>query len=48
MQRTARVWGASWHVSGIGRTLRNLLFASRGDGNFQYNDWLYLPVADDA
>lgn len=48
VQRTARVWGASWHVSGIGRTLRNLLFASRGDGNFQYNDWLYLPVADDA
>lgn len=48
VQRTARVWGASWHVSGIGRTLRNLLFASRGDGNFQYNDWLYLPVADEG
>jgi 2-polyprenyl-6-methoxyphenol hydroxylase-like FAD-dependent oxidoreductase len=48
VQRTARVWGASWHVSGIGRTLRNLLFTNRGDGNFQYNDWLYLPVADEG
>ena len=41
VQRTARVWGESWHVSGIGRVLRNLLFQSRCDGNFQYNDWLY-------
>lgn len=41
VQRTARVWGESWHVSGVARTLRNMLFKSRGDGNFQYNDWLY-------
>ena len=41
VQRTARVWGESWHVSGIGRVLRNMLFKSRGDGNYQYNDWLY-------
>lgn len=41
VQRTARVWGESWHVSGVGRTLRNLLFKSRGDGNYQYSDWLY-------
>lgn len=41
IQRTARVWGESWHVSGLARTLRNLLFKSRGDGNHQYNDWLY-------
>ncbi|MGG5174425.1 FAD-dependent oxidoreductase [Pseudarthrobacter sp. J1763] len=41
VQRTARVWGESWHVSGLARTLRNLLFKSRADGNFQYNDWLY-------
>lgn len=41
VQRTARVWGESWHVSGLARTLRNLLFKSRGDGNYQYNDWLY-------
>jgi 2-polyprenyl-6-methoxyphenol hydroxylase-like FAD-dependent oxidoreductase len=41
VQRTARVWGESWHVSGVARTLRNLLFKSRKDGNYQYNDWLY-------
>jgi 2-polyprenyl-6-methoxyphenol hydroxylase-like FAD-dependent oxidoreductase len=41
VQRTARIWGESWHVSGVARTLRNLLFKSRGDGNHQYNDWLY-------
>jgi 3-hydroxybenzoate 6-monooxygenase len=41
VQRTARVWGESWHVSGVARILRNLLFKSRMDGNHQYNDWLY-------
>ncbi|SEJ48080.1 salicylate hydroxylase [Arthrobacter sp. yr096] len=41
VQRTARIWGESWHVSGLGRTLRNLLFKSRKDNDFQYNDWLY-------
>jgi 2-polyprenyl-6-methoxyphenol hydroxylase-like FAD-dependent oxidoreductase len=41
VQRTARIWGESWHVSGLARTLRNLLFKSRGDGNYKYNDWLY-------
>lgn len=41
VQRTARVWGESWHVSGLSRVLRNLLFKSRGDGNYQYCDWLY-------
>ncbi|MBU8868558.1 FAD-dependent monooxygenase [Paenarthrobacter sp. MMS21-TAE1-1] len=41
VQRTARTWGESWHVSGLGRVLRNLLFKSRGDGNYQYCDWLY-------
>lgn len=46
VQRTARVWGESWHVSGLARTLRNLLFKSRGDGNHQYNDWLYGPSGD--
>ncbi|MCF3139795.1 FAD-dependent oxidoreductase [Paenarthrobacter sp. AR 02] len=52
VQRTARVWGESWHVSGLGRTLRNLLFKSRKDNDFQYNDWLYgqagegLPAAE--
>ncbi|SEE33857.1 salicylate hydroxylase [Arthrobacter alpinus] len=46
VQRTARVWGESWHVSGLARTLRNLLFKSRGDGNYQYNDWLYGQEGD--
>lgn len=41
VQRTARVWGESWHVEGVGRVLRNMLFKSRGENNFQYNDWLY-------
>lgn len=41
VQTTARIWGESWHVSGVARILRNLLFKSRGDGNYQYCDWLY-------
>ncbi|HEV7168298.1 MAG TPA: FAD-dependent oxidoreductase [Micrococcaceae bacterium] len=48
VQRTARLWGESWHVSGIARLLRNMLFKSRGDGNHQYNDWLYATDATDA
>jgi salicylate hydroxylase len=54
VQRTARVWGESWHVSGVARTLRNLLFKSRKDNDFQYNDWLYgqggdgVPAVDAA
>jgi len=54
VQRTARVWGESWHVSGVARTLRNLLFKSRSDGNYQYSDWLYgqegagVPAVKDA
>jgi salicylate hydroxylase len=46
VQRTARIWGESWHVSGLARTLRNLLFKSRKDNNFQYNDWLYGQDGD--
>lgn len=41
VQRTARVWGESWHVTGIGRTLRNLLFGDRPDGELDRADWLY-------
>ncbi|RDV08706.1 FAD-binding protein [Arthrobacter sp. RT-1] len=41
VQQTARIWGESWHVDGVARVLRNMLFQSRGDNNFQYNDWLY-------
>src|SRR6476469_6558936 len=46
VQRTARIWGESWHVDGLGRTLRNLLFKSRKDNDFQYNDWLYGQDGD--
>ncbi|MDQ0029710.1 FAD-dependent oxidoreductase [Arthrobacter bambusae] len=46
VQRTARIWGESWHVSGVARILRNLLFKSRKDGDFQYNDWLYGQEGD--
>jgi 3-hydroxybenzoate 6-monooxygenase len=46
VQRTARVWGESWHVSGVARVLRNLLFKSRKDGDFQYSDWLYGQEGD--
>ena len=46
VQRTARIWGESWHVSGLARTLRNLLFKSRKDNDFQYNDWLYGQDGD--
>lgn len=46
VQRTARVWGESWHVDGLARTLRNLLFTAAGDSVFRYTDWLYETAAD--
>ena len=33
-------------MSGLAGTLRNLLFKSRKDNNFQYNDWLYGQDGD--
>lgn len=45
VQLTARQWGESWHVEGIGRTLRNMLFRTRSDGDLGVADWLY---AEDA
>ena len=44
VQRTARQWGESWHVDGIGRTLRNMLFSSRDLSDHHYTDWLYAQV----
>ncbi|HKS00574.1 MAG TPA: hypothetical protein VJS86_02785 [Arthrobacter sp.] len=35
-------------MSGLARTLRNLLFRSRKDGDYQYNDWLYGQDSRDA
>lgn len=43
VQRRARAWGESWHVDGIGRTLRNELFSRRDPSDFRYTDWLYAP-----
>ncbi|MDQ6755058.1 MAG: FAD-dependent monooxygenase [Actinomycetota bacterium] len=48
VQRTARTWGESWHVSGIGRVLRNMLFKNRKADDFGYTDWLYAPDATAA
>ena len=41
VQRTARQWGESWHVTGIGRTLRNMLFQAPRESHYLYTDWLY-------
>jgi salicylate hydroxylase len=41
VQRTARLWGESWHVDGIARTLRNMLFSGRDPKDYHYTDWLY-------
>jgi salicylate hydroxylase len=44
VQRSARLWGQSWHVSGIGRTLRNELFShgnAKHGAAFHYTDWVY-------
>lgn len=47
VQRNARLWGESWHVDGIGRTLRNLLFSDRKEDDYRYTDWLYAKDAID-
>ncbi len=44
VQRAARTWGESWHVDGIGRMLRNLLFSRRTVSEYQDVDWLYEGV----
>ncbi|HEU4808479.1 MAG TPA: FAD-dependent monooxygenase [Homoserinimonas sp.] len=41
VQRNARLWGESWHVDGIARMLRNLLFSERKQDDYRYTDWLY-------
>lgn len=41
VQRTARVWGESWHVDGIARVLRNMVFSGRDTSDYRYTDWLY-------
>lgn len=41
VQRTARIWGQSWHVDGIARLLRNELMQRRDAADHRYLDWLY-------
>jgi 3-hydroxybenzoate 6-monooxygenase len=41
VQRNARLWGESWHVDGIARMLRNMLFSGRDTTDYRYTDWLY-------
>jgi 3-hydroxybenzoate 6-monooxygenase len=41
VQRNARLWGESWHVDGIARILRNMLFSGRDTADYRYTDWLY-------
>ena len=43
-RRGARSWKTCAARSGIGRVLRNMMYKSHGDGNFQYSDWLYVEV----
>jgi salicylate hydroxylase len=41
VQRNARTWGESWHVDGVARTIRNILFSDRKHDDYRYTDWLY-------
>ncbi len=41
VQRTARIWGDIWHVSGVGALLRDELFRRRPADDYSYTDWLY-------
>ena len=44
VQRTARLWGDSWHVDGVARVLRNELMQRRDHKDYRYTDWLYGPA----
>ena len=48
VQRTARIWGDIWHVSGVGALLRDELFRRRPADDYSYTDWLYGPVRPSA
>lgn len=47
VQRTARVWGESWHVSGLPRLLRNMLFQATEGHVQRHTDWVYGNVLED-
>lgn len=48
VQRTARLWGESWHVDGIARMLRNLLFSGRDIGDHRHTDWLWASDVSES
>ncbi|OMH23646.1 3-hydroxybenzoate 6-hydroxylase [Tersicoccus phoenicis] len=49
VQRTARVWGESWHVSEpVEKLLRDMLFASAVGDVYRFTDWAYAVEATDA
>ena len=48
VQRTARIWGDIWHVSGVGALLRDELFRRRPADDYSYTDWLYGPARPSA
>ena len=41
VQTTARVWGESWHVDGLPRLLRNMLFKASNADVAPHTDWVY-------
>ncbi|WP_167044290.1 FAD-dependent monooxygenase [Salinibacterium sp. ZJ454] len=41
VQRSARKWGASWHVDGAARVARNALYKGRNPHSYEYLDWIY-------
>ncbi|MEH0109521.1 FAD-dependent monooxygenase [Tersicoccus sp. MR15.9] len=49
VQRTARVWGESWHVSEpVEKLLRDMLFDSASQDVFRFTDWAYGIEATDS
>jgi 3-hydroxybenzoate 6-monooxygenase len=41
VQRTARFWGDTWHIGGVGAVLRDELFSRHPADDYGYTDWLY-------
>jgi salicylate hydroxylase len=41
VQRTARFWGDTWHIEGVGAVLRDELFSRHPADDYRYTDWLY-------
>lgn len=48
VQTTARVWGESWHVDGLPRLLRNMLFKASNADVFPLTDWVYGHALEES